>query len=122
MSYRRRRGFSLLETMLALTMLSGMVLVVMLAALNMPRSAQPVRLQRASNLARSAIERMRSLPLDSDPWLPGQVVEDSDPELEVILRVTEPEARFRLLEVQVRRREQGTSLVRMSLLRTEGGP
>lgn len=122
MRFRRRRGFSLLETMLALTMLSGMVLVVMLAALNMPRSAQPERLQRAANLARSAIERMRSLPLDAEPWSPGQVVEESDPELDVVLRVTEPEARFRLLEVQIRRRDQGTGLVRMSLLRTEGGP
>lgn len=122
MRSHRRRGFSLLETMLALTMLSGMVLVVMLAALNMPRSAQPERLQRAANLARSAIERMRSLPLDAEPWSPGQVVEGSDPELDVVLRITEPEARFRLLEVQVRRRDQGTGLVRMSLLRTEGGP
>ncbi len=122
MILRRQRGFSLLETMLALTMLSGMVLVVLLAALNMPRSAQPERLQRAVNLARSAIERMRSLPLDAEPWTPGEVVEEADPELDVVMRVSQPEARFRLLEVSVRHRDQGTGLVRMSLLRTEGGP
>jgi hypothetical protein len=108
--------------MLALTMLSGMVLVLMLAALNMPRSARSESHQRAASLARSAVERMRSLPLDSAEWAPAQTVDATDPELDVVVRVSQPQAGFRLLEVRVRRRTEEANLVRLSLLRTEGGP
>lgn len=118
---RRLRGFSLVETVLALTMLSGMVLVVMLAATSLPRSAQPDRLQHAANLARSSVERMRALPLSAPDWAPSDAVDSSDPELDVARRVTAPETGQRLLEVSVRRRGSEPSLVRLSLLRAEGG-
>lgn len=118
---RSGRGFSLVETVLALTMLSGMVLVVMLAATSLPRSAQPDRLQRAANLARSAVERMRSLPLSAPEWSPSQARDDSDPELDVTRLVTAPAEGQRLLEVSVQRRGVPPALVRLSLLRTEGG-
>lgn len=118
---RRLRGFSLVETVLALTMLSGMVLVVMLAATSLPRSAQPDRLQHASNLARSAVERMRALPLASPEWGVSQQVDTSDVELDVVRTVSVPSVGVRLLEVSVRRRGTEPSLVRLSLLRAEGG-
>lgn len=118
---RRLRGFSLVETILALTMLGGMVLVVMLAATSLPRSAAPERVQRAANLARSAVERHRSLPLTASEWADGQAVDSSDPELDVASKVSTPAAGQRLLEVMVRRRGTDSSIVRMSLLRTEGG-
>ncbi len=122
MRLRRGRGFSLLETMLALTMLSGMVLVLMLAALNLPRSARSESHQRAASLARSTVERMRSLPLEAAEWSARETVDSSDTELDVVLRVSQPQQGFRLLEVKVRRRTEEANLVRLSLLRTEGGP
>lgn len=118
---RRLRGFSLVETVLALTMLAGMVLVVMLGAASLPRSAQPDRLQHAANVARSAVERMRALPLNSPAWAVSQGVDVSDPELDVVRTITAPGAGQRLLEVSVRRRGTEPSLVRLSLLRAEGG-
>ena len=122
MRQRRGGGFGLLETMLALTMLSGMVLVLMLAALNLPRSARSESHQRAVSLARSTVERMRSLPLQATEWSARETVDSTDAELDVVIRVSQPQERFRLLEVKVRRRTEESNLVRLSLLRSEGGP
>lgn len=103
-------------------MLSGMVLVVMLAGLSMPRSSSPDRLQRAVNLARSSVERMRALPVEAPAWVPAEEVDGSDPELDVVRRVSEPSPGQLLLDVRVRLRGSQEALVRLTLLRAEGSP
>jgi type II secretory pathway pseudopilin PulG len=118
----RDGGFSLLELVVSLTLLGGIVLTTMLVSLTLPRASAPDRLQRATNLARSVMEEHRALPLSAPEWQVGSRVEDDrDPELSVRVEVSEPASGQRLLSVAVGLKRQSHHLVRLELLRTEGG-
>ncbi|MEW6279444.1 MAG: hypothetical protein AB1758_12515 [Candidatus Eremiobacterota bacterium] len=116
---RPTRAFSLLETLVALCLLTVVLLGMLSTAAMVPGAAALGRLEQAGNLARSVLEQHRALPLSDPAWAPGDRV-GGDASFELHIRVLQSGNRRDLL-VRVIDRRNGQCLVSASLTRTEGG-